>query len=109
MDIVSNPDGVSKSINNRLELVQGQIRGGCEDVLHRIGREGKAPGVGGGESNPHNVFSDLADSKGIMAPKAKVAREVVPVLFRGCDMHWNGQGCRGCEHGRGSFTRQTHG
>ena len=109
MDIVSNPDGVSKFVNNGLELVQGWIRGGCEDILHRGGREGKAPGVSDGKSNPRNVFGDLANSKGIVAPQAEVAGEVVPVLFRGCDMHWNGQGCRGCEHSRGSFARQTHG
>ena len=87
MDIVSNPDGVSESINNGLELVWGWIRGGCEDVLHRGGREGKAPGVSGGESNSHNIFSDFANSKGVMAPKAKVAGEVAPVLFRGCNVH----------------------
>ena len=109
MDIISNPDGVSKSGNDGSELIRGWIRGGCEDILHRGGREGEAPRVSGCESNPSNVFGDFTDLKGIMVPKAKVAREATPVLFRGCNMHWNGQGCRGCEHGKGSFARQTHG
>ena len=73
MDIVSDSDGVSKSSNDRAELVRGWIGGGCEDVLHRGGREGETPRVSGGESNPCNVFSDLANPKGIMFPKAKVA------------------------------------
>ena len=109
MDIVSNSNGVSKSRNDGLELVWRQVGGGCEDVLHRGGREREAPGVNGGESNLSNVFGDFADLKGVVVPKAKVAGEVAPVLFRGCNMHWNGQGCRGSKCGRGSFARQTCG
>ena len=83
MDIVSDLDGSSKSGNNGLELVWGQIRCGSEDVLHRGGREGELPGVGGGESNVCNFFSDFTDSKGIMLAEAKMSRETVSGLFRG--------------------------
>ena len=83
MDIVSNPDGGSKSCDNGLELVWGQVRCGSEDILHRGGREGEFLGVGGGKSNMHNVFGDLANLKGIMLTKAKMSWEMVSGLFRG--------------------------
>ena len=83
MDIVSNLDGGSKAVDNGPELVQGQIRCGSEDILHRGGREGEPPGVSGGESNVRNFFSDVADLKGIVVAKAKMSREMVSGLFRG--------------------------
>ena len=83
MDIVSDLDGGSESCNNGPELVWGQIRCGSKDILHRGGREGEPPGVGGGESNVCNFFSDLANSKGIMLAKAKMSWEMVSGLFRG--------------------------
>ena len=101
MDIVSNLDGVGKAIDNGPELVQGWVRSGSKDVLHRGGREGESPGVSGGESNSSNFFGDVMDLKGIMVAEAKMSREMVSSLFRGWDVHWNGQGCRGCEHARG--------
>ena len=83
MDIISNSDGSSKAVDNGPELVQGQVRCGSEDVLHRGGREGEAPGVSGGKSNVHNFFGDIADLKGIMVAKAKMSGETVSSLFRG--------------------------
>ena len=83
MDIVSDPDSGSKSGNNGPELVQGQIRCGSKDVLHRGGREGETPGVGGGESNSHTFFGDFAHLKGIVQAKAKMSWEAVSGLFRG--------------------------
>ena len=83
MDIISDPDGGSKSSNNGPELVQGQIRCGSKDVLHRGGREGESPGVSGGKSNSHTFFSDLAHLKGIVQAKAKMSWEAVSGLFRG--------------------------
>ena len=66
MDIVSDPDGGSEPGNNGPELVQGQIRCGSEDILHRGGREGESPGVSGGESNSCTFFGDFAHLKGIV-------------------------------------------
>ena len=89
MDIVSDPDGGSKSGDNGPELVWGQIRCGSEDVLHRGGREGEPPRVSGGESNSRTFFSDFTHSKGIIHTKAKVSGEAGNVLFRGCNVHWS--------------------
>ena len=72
-----------KSSNDGLELIWGQVKCGSKDILHRGGREGKAPGVSCGKSNSSNIFSDLANPKGIVVPKAEVPWEAVPVLFRG--------------------------
>ena len=83
MDIISNPDGGSKAIDNGLELVWGWIRCGSEDILHRGGREGEPPGVGGGENNACNLFSDFTDLNRIVLTKAKMSREMVSGLFRG--------------------------
>ena len=83
MDIISNLDGVGKAIDNGPELVWGWVRGGSEDILHRGGREGEPPGVGGGKSNACNFFGDVMDLKGIMVTKAKMSREMVSGLFRG--------------------------
>ena len=83
MDIVSDLDSGCKSCDNGLELVQGWVRCGSEDVLHRGGREGKPPGVSGGESNVCNVFGDFADSKGIVLTEAKMSQEAGSGLFRG--------------------------
>ena len=71
MDIISNLNGVSKSSNDGPELVWGQIGGGCEDVLHRGGRESKAPGVDGGESNFCNALSDFANLKESCSPRLR--------------------------------------
>ena len=101
MDIVSDQDGGGESSNNGPELVWGRIRCGSEDILHRGGREGESPGVSGGKSNSRTFFSDFAHLKGIIHAKAKMSWEVVSGLFRGCDVHWNGQGCRGCDCGKG--------
>ena len=83
MDIVLDLDGGSKSGDNGPELVQGQIRCGSKDILHRGGREGEPPGVSGGESNSRTFFSDFAHSKGIIRAEAKMSWEAVSVLFRG--------------------------
>ena len=83
MDIILDPDGGSKSSDNGLELVWGQIRCGSKDVLHRGGREGEPPGVSGGESNSCTFFGDFAHSKGIVCAKAKVSRKSVSGRFRG--------------------------
>ena len=56
MDIVLDLDGGSKSSDNGPELVQGWIRCGSKDILHRGGREGEPPGVSGGESNSVSVL-----------------------------------------------------
>ena len=83
MDIISDPDGGGKPSNNGPELVQGQIRCGSKDVLHRGGREGEPPGVSGGKSNSCTLFSDFAHLKGIVQAEAKMSWEVVSGLFRG--------------------------
>ena len=83
MDIISNPDGGGKAVDNGPELVQGQIRCGSKDILHRGGREGEPPGVGGGESNACNLLGDFTDLKGIVLTKAKMSGEMVSGLFRG--------------------------
>ena len=83
MDIISDPDGGSKSSDNGPELVWGWIRCGSEDILHRGGREGEPPGVSGGESNSCTFFSDFAHLKGIIRTEAKMSWEAVSVLFRG--------------------------
>ena len=83
MDMISNLNGGSEAIDNGPELVWEQIRCGSKDVLHRGGREGESPGVGGGKSNMYNLLSDLTNSKGIMVAKAKMFREMVSGLFRG--------------------------
>ena len=83
MDIVLDPDSGSESGDNGPELVQGQIRCGSEDILHRGGREGEPPGVGGGKSNSCTLLSDHAHSKGIVRAEAKMSWEVVSGLFRG--------------------------
>ena len=83
MDIILDPDGGGKSGNNGPELVQGWIRCGSEDVLHRGGREGEPPGVSGGKSNSRTFFGDFAHSKGIVHTEAKMSWEAVSVLFRG--------------------------
>ena len=83
MDIVSDPDCSGKSGDNGPELVQGQVRCGSKDVLHRGGREGETPGVSGGESNSCTFFSDFAHLKGIILAKAKVPGKAVDVWFRG--------------------------
>ena len=90
MDIISNSDGVGKTVDNRLELVQGWVRGGSEDILHRGGREGEPPGVGGGESNVCNCFGDIADLKGIVVAKAKMSGEMVSGLLMRCTLEWAG-------------------
>ena len=83
MDIISDPDGGSESSNNGPELVQGRVRCGSEDVLHRGGREGESSGVSGGESNSCTFFSDFAHLKGIVWARAKMFWETVSGLFRG--------------------------
>ena len=83
MDIISNPDGVGKAVDNGPELVWGWIRCGSEDVLHRGGREGEPPGVSGGKSNSCNFFGDVVDLKGIVVTEAKMSRETVSSLFKG--------------------------
>ena len=83
MDIVSDPDGGGEPSNNGPELVWGQIRCGSEDILHRGGREGEPPGVGGGKSNSHTFFDDCTHLKGIVLAKAKMSWEAVNGLFRG--------------------------
>ena len=83
MDIVSDPDGGGESGDNGPELVQGWIRCGSKDVLHRGGREGESPGVSGGESNSSTFLSDCAHLKGIVLAGAKMSWEAVSGLFRG--------------------------
>ena len=83
MDIISDLDGGGKSRNNGPELVQGWVRCGSEDVLHRGGREGEPPRVSGGESDSHTFCSDFTHSKGIVLAEAKVSWEAGDVLFRG--------------------------
>ena len=83
MDIASDPDGGSESSNNGPELVQGRIRCGSEDILHRGGREGEPPGVSGGKSNSCTFFGDFAHSKGIVHAEAKMSWELVSGQFRG--------------------------
>ena len=83
MDIVSDPDGGSKPSNNGPELVQGWIRCGNEDILHRGGREGESPGVSGGKSNSCTLLGDRAHLKGIILAEAKMSWEAVSGLFRG--------------------------
>ena len=83
MDITSDLDGGSKSSDNGPELVQGQIRCGSEDILHRGGREGEPPGVSGGESNSCTFFGDFAHLKGIVCAEAKMSWEMFSGLLRG--------------------------
>ena len=81
MDIVSDHDGGGKPGDNGPELVQGWIRCGSKDVLHRGGREGEPPEVGGGESNSRTFFGDLAHLKGIIQAEAKMSWEAVSGLL----------------------------
>ena len=83
MDIILDLDSGSKSSNNGPELVRGWVRCGSKDILHRGGREGEPPGVGGGKSNSRTFFGDLSHSKGIVLAKAKVSWKLVNGQFRG--------------------------
>ena len=83
MDIVSDPDGGSKSSDNGPELVRGQIGHGSKDILHRGGGEGESPGVSGGESNSHTFLGDLTHLEGVILAEAEMPWEAVSGLFRG--------------------------
>ena len=101
VDIISDPDGVSEPINNASELVWGWVRGGGEDILDRGRREGESPGIDGGDCNLRPLLCEVLHLEGIVCPKAKVSWKAFSGLFRGSDVHWNGQGCRGCDGGKG--------
>ena len=83
MDIVLDPDGSCKSGNDGPELVQGQVRCGSEDILHRGGGEGESPGVSGGESDSHTFLGDFTHSEGVVRSETKMSWEMFSVLFRG--------------------------
>ena len=59
VDIVSNSDGVSKSIDNAPELIWGRVRGGGKDVLDGGGRERESPQVNGGDRAFCSFFSEV--------------------------------------------------
>ena len=60
VDIVSDPDGVSKSIDDGPELIWGWVRGGGEDVLDGGGRERESPRVDGGNCDFCSLFSEIS-------------------------------------------------
>ena len=60
VDIVSNPDGVSESIDDGPELVWGWVRSGSEDVLYGSGGERESPGVGGGKGDPCSLLGEVS-------------------------------------------------
>ena len=60
VDIVSNSDDVSESIDDGPELVWGWVRSGSEDVLNGSGREGESPRVSGSECDPCSLLSEVS-------------------------------------------------
>ena len=82
MDIILDLDGSSKSSNDGPELVQGRVRCGSKDILHRGGGEGESPGVSGGESDSRTFLVDFAHSEGIVCSEAEMSWETFSVLFR---------------------------
>ena len=60
VDIISNPDGVSESIDDRPELVWGWVRSGGEDVLYRGGGEREPPGVDGGNGDLCSLLGEVS-------------------------------------------------
>ena len=83
VDIISNPDGVSESVNDGSELVWRQVRSGGEDILDRSGGEGESPGVDGGDCNLGPLLSEVAHLEGVICSEAEMPWEAFSGLFRG--------------------------
>ena len=83
VDIVSNPDGVSKSVDDALELVWGWVRSGSEDVLDRGRGEGESPGVDGGDCNLRPLLSEVSYLERVVCSETEVPWKAFSSLFRG--------------------------
>ena len=83
VDVVSNPDGVSKPINDAPELIWGWVRSGGENVLDRGRREGESPRVDGGNCDPRPLLCEVLHLEGIICSEAKVSWKAFSGLFRG--------------------------
>ena len=83
VDIVSNPDGVSESVNDGSELVWGWVRSGSEDVLDGSGGEGESPGVDGGDRDLYPLLSEVVHLEGVICSEAEMPWEAFSGLFRG--------------------------
>ena len=83
MDVVSNSNGVSESIDDGPELVRRWVRSGGEDVLYGGGGEREPPGVDGGNGNLHPLLSEVSALEGVVCPETEVSREAFRGLFRG--------------------------
>ena len=83
VDIISNPDGVSKSIDDGPELIWGWVRSGGKDILDRGRREGESPRIDGGNHNLCSLLSEVSHLEGVVCSKAEVPWKVFSGLFRG--------------------------
>ena len=83
VDVISDPDRGSESIDDGSKLVSRQVRSGSEDVLYGGGGQRETPRVDGGNGNLHPFFSEVTALEGIVCPETEVSGETLHGLFRG--------------------------
>ena len=83
VDVVSNSNGVSESVDDGPELARRWVRSGGEDILYGGGGEREPPGIDGGNGNLRPLLSEVSALEGVIRPETEVSREVFHGLFRG--------------------------
>ena len=83
VDVISDPDCGSESIDDGSKLVSRQVGSGSEDVLYRGGGQGEPPRVNGGNGNFCPFFGEVVALEGVIGPETEVSGEMLRGLFRG--------------------------
>ena len=83
VDVVSDPDRGSESVDDGPKLVSSWVGSGSKDILYGGGGQREPPQVDGGDGNFRPFFSEVAALEGVIGPKTEVSRETLRGLFRG--------------------------